>query len=82
MVKNPPANTGDAHLMPESGRSWKRKWQPTPVFLPGKSHGQRSPAGYSPRGCKESDRTKQLTLSLSRGERDKNKTWQHCSGLL
>ena len=30
---------------------WKRKWQPTPVFLPGKSHGQRSLAGYSPWGC-------------------------------
>ena len=31
---------------------WSRKWQPTPVFLPGKFHGQRSLAGYSPRGCK------------------------------
>ena len=31
---------------------WRRKWQPPPVFLPGKSHGQRSPAGYSPWGCK------------------------------
>ena len=31
---------------------WKKKWQPTPVFLPGKSHGQRSPAGYSPWGHK------------------------------
>ena len=27
---------------------WRRKWQPTPVFLPGESHGQRSLAGYSP----------------------------------
>ena len=34
---------------------WRRKWQPTPVFLPGKSHGQRSLAGCSPWGCKESD---------------------------
>ena len=33
---------------------WRRKWQPTPVFLPGKSHGQRSLVGYSPRGHKES----------------------------
>ena len=33
---------------------WRRKWQPTPVFLPGKPHGQRGLAGYSPRGCKES----------------------------
>ena len=36
---------------------WRRKWQPTPVFLPGKSHGQRSLAGYSPWGHKESDTT-------------------------
>ena len=36
---------------------WRRKWQPTPVFLPGKSHGQRSLAGYSPGGTKESDVT-------------------------
>jgi len=36
---------------------WSRKWQPAPVFLPGKFHGQRSLAGYSPWGCKESDTT-------------------------
>ena len=35
----------------------RRKWQPTPVFLPGESHGQRSLAGYSPKGHKESDKT-------------------------
>ena len=34
---------------------WSRKWQPTPVFLPGESHGQRSLVGYSPRGHKETD---------------------------
>ena len=54
MVKNPPT----------SGRSrsdpWKRKWQPTPVFLPGEFGGQRSQAGYSPWGRKESDTTKRL----------------------
>ena len=33
---------------------WRRAWKPTPVFLPGKPHGQRSLAGYSPWGCKES----------------------------
>ena len=37
---------------------WRRKWQPTPVLLPGKSHGQRSLLGYSTWGCKESDMTK------------------------
>jgi len=36
---------------------WRRAWQPTPVFLPGESHGQRILAGYSPLGCKESDMT-------------------------
>ena len=36
---------------------WRRKWQPTPVFLPGESHGQRSLVGYSPWGCQESDTT-------------------------
>ena len=35
----------------------KRKWQPTPVFLPEKSHGQRNLVGYSPWGHKESDPT-------------------------
>ena len=34
---------------------WRRAWQPTPVFLPGESHGQRSLAGYSPWGHKELD---------------------------
>ena len=36
---------------------WRRKWQPAPVFLPGKSHGRRSLAVYGPRGRKESDTT-------------------------
>ena len=39
---------------------WKRKWQPTPVFLPGESHGQRNMAGYSPWDHKESDTTERL----------------------
>ena len=41
---------------------WRRKWQPTPVFLPGKFHGQRSLAGYSPWGYEESDTTVWLSL--------------------
>ena len=40
--------------------SWRRKWQPTPIFLPGEFHGERSLVGYSPRGRKESDTTEQL----------------------
>ena len=43
---------------------WRTEWLPTPVFLPGEFHGQRSLVGYSPWGHKESDRTEQLTLSL------------------
>ena len=39
---------------------WSRKWQSTPVLLPGKSHGQRSLVGYSPWGRKESDTTERL----------------------
>ena len=39
---------------------WRRKWQPTPVSLPGKSHGQRSLVGYSPWGCKELVTAEQL----------------------
>ena len=54
--KESACNAGDAGLIPGS-ISWKRKWQSPPLVLPGKSHGQRSLVGYSPRGCKESDRT-------------------------
>ena len=42
---------------------WRSKWLPTPVFLPGKSHGRRSPVGYSPWGRKESDTTVRLHLT-------------------
>ena len=39
---------------------WRKKWQPTPVFLPGESHGLRSLWGYSPWGHKESNMTERL----------------------
>ena len=42
---------------------WRRAWQLTPVFLPGKFHEQRSLAGYSPWGCKELDMTEHLSTS-------------------
>ena len=51
MVKNPPADAGDIGDRFNSlvGKiPWRRAWQPTPVFLPGKSHGQWSLVGYSP----------------------------------
>ena len=59
-VKNPPANAGDMRhrLDPWVWKiSWRRAWQPTPVFLHGEFYGQRSLVGYSPRGHKESDTT-------------------------
>ena len=43
----------------------RRQWQPTPVLLPGKSHGRRSLVGYSPRGRKESDTTERLHFHFS-----------------
>ena len=46
---------------------WRRKWQPTPVFLPGESRGQRSLAGYSPWGHKELDVTEQLSTAQHMG---------------
>ena len=55
LAKNPPAMWETWIMI-----SWRRKWQPTPGFLPGKFHGQRSLAGYSPRGLKELDTTERL----------------------
>ena len=61
MVKNSPANAGDASdagSIPGSGRSpGVGSGKPTPVFLPGHLHGQRSLLGYSPWDGKESDTT-------------------------
>ena len=58
MVKNLPTTAeGARHRFDPwvENIPWSRKWQPTPVCLPGKSHAQRSLDGYSPQGCKESD---------------------------
>ena len=45
---------------------WRRKWQPTLVFLPGKPHGQRGLQGYSPWGHKESDMTEQSCREITK----------------
>ena len=61
VVKNPPAKAEDKrHGFDPCVRKipWRRAWQPTPVFLPGESYGQRTLAGYRPWGHKESDTTK------------------------
>ena len=44
---------------------WRRRWHPTPVLLPGKSHGQRSVVGCGPWGCKELDMTERLPFHFS-----------------
>ena len=60
VVENSPANAGDirdiSKFDPWVGKSpWRRAWQPTPVFMPGESHGQRSLLGCRLQGGSESD---------------------------
>jgi len=60
VVKNLPAIVGDtrnAALMPRWKIPWRMEWKPTPIFLPGEFHGQRSLVGHSPWGHKELDAT-------------------------
>ena len=58
VVKNLPAKAGDTGSISGLGRSpGEGNGKPSPVFLPGKFHGERSLVGYSPWGCKESDMT-------------------------
>ena len=65
VVKNPPASAKDLGLIPGLGRFLlRREWQPSPVFLPEKSNGQRRLPGYSPWGCEEPNMTEHpLTLT-------------------
>ena len=64
-VKSLSANAGDKFNLWIWKIPWRRKWQPTLVFLPGEFCGQRSLAGRSPRGCKESDTTEWLTFTFT-----------------
>ena len=60
VVKNPPANAGDTERWVRSQgqeEPWRRAWQPTPVFLPGESHGRRGLVGYGPQDHRESGMT-------------------------
>ena len=82
MVKNPFANAGDirdAGSIPGSERAPGRKWQPTPVFLPGESHGQRSLVVYSPWGLKETQlkRLSRLTCKELRNVLSLEKIFSH-----
>ena len=66
VVKNLPVdagNTGDSGSIPLGKIPWRRKWQPTPVFLLGESQGQKSLVGYSPYGGKESHTTEHACTS-------------------
>ena len=60
MMKNPPAMQETRVQSLGQEDPLEKEWPPTPVFLPGESHGQRSPVGYSPQGRKESDTTQRL----------------------
>ena len=75
MVKNLPANAEDVRdtgltpgLIYFRKIPWSRKWQPTPVFLPGKCHGQRSLVGYSPWDHKEPDMAERLSTQIKEGK--------------
>ena len=61
MVKYPPAMQEIWVQSLVRKTPWRRKWQPTPVFLPGEFHGQSSLAGYNPWDYKELEMTEQLT---------------------
>ena len=58
--REPVCSAGDVVRLLGWKIPWIRKWQPTPVFLPGKSYGQRSLEGYSPWACKALDMTERL----------------------
>ena len=65
MVKNLPANARRHGFDPLSQKDpLEEEWQPTPVFLPGEFHGQRSLGGCSPWGRKESDMTERFSLPM------------------
>ena len=77
VVKNPPAKQ-ETHVYLWGGKvPWRRKWLPTPVSLPGKSHGQRSSAGYRPWGHRELDTTQHQHQHHQRESKDKSwKAWR------
>ena len=62
VVKNPTLPVQETQDPRVRKIPWRRKRQPSPVFLSGESHGQRSLVGYSPQGCKELDTTERLSL--------------------
>ena len=69
VAKNPPARRQKrCEFHPWVGKiPWRRAWQPTPAFLPGESHGQRSLAGCSPWDHEESDTTRAMWHTHTHG---------------
>ena len=64
--KESACNVGRPRFNPRVGKiPWRRKWQPTSIFLPGEFHGMKSLAGYSPWGHKESYKTERLHFSTN-----------------
>ena len=69
VVKNLPTNAGDWGSVPGLERfPWSRYWQPTPVFLPGKCHGQRRLVDCSPWGHTELDMTEHVATTHSNAQ--------------
>ena len=76
MERKLPASAGDirdADFIPGSKDAVRRKWQPTPGFLPGESHGQKSLAGYSLWGRKESGTTEPFNTTQVTEEHNREK---------
>ena len=65
MLKNPPADAGDAGSIPGQEDPLEKEMATTPVFLPGKSQEQKNLVGYSPWGCKEPDTTERQLHSTT-----------------
>ena len=58
-------HSSKASILRSSAFFWRRKWQPTPVFLPGESHGRRSLVGYSPRVAKSRTQLSDFTFTFT-----------------
>ena len=70
--KESACNAGELGWIPGSRIPWRKKWQLTAVFLPGKSHGQRSLVSYNPWGRKESDKTQRLNNNHGADKKNEN----------
>ena len=69
-ISNPLSVSGGQanNMCPHVEITWRKKWQPTPVFLPGNSQGQRSLAGYSPWGCKGQTQLSNYTTTMTKSQ--------------